>query len=119
MPDRLGADDDPARGGRRNWASACAASSCAARTASGRRYGPAPKFRDDPHWRDLVLFYEYFHGDNGAGLGASHQTGWTGCVARIIQINALLTRDLLLMPDAEAQAARALHGATSAGTTAP
>jgi hypothetical protein len=40
---------------------------------------------DDPHWRDLILFYEYFHGDNGAGLGASHQTGWTGLVARLIQ----------------------------------
>ena len=39
----------------------------------------------DPHWRDLVLFYEYFHGDNGAGLGASHQTGWTGLVAKLLQ----------------------------------
>ena len=39
--------------------------------------------RSDPHWRDLILFYEYFHGDNGAGLGASHQTGWTGVVARL------------------------------------
>jgi hypothetical protein len=81
-------------------------------------HGPAPKFRDDPHWRDLVLFYEYFHGDSGAGIGASHQTGWTGCVARIIQINALLTPDLLLMPGAEAQVARALHGAASVGKTA-
>src|SRR4029453_17656043 len=45
----------------------------------GRRpvYGGTAKFQDDPHWRDLILFYEYFHGDNGAGLGASHQTGWT------------------------------------------
>ena len=42
------------------------------------------KFQDDPHWRDLLLFYEYFHGDNGAGLGASHQTGWTGLVASLI-----------------------------------
>ena len=50
------------------------------RDASGRRpvYGGTAKFQDDPHWRDLILFYEYFHGDNGAGLGASHQTGWTG-----------------------------------------
>ena len=40
------------------------------------------KFQDDPHWRDHILFYEYFHGDNGAGLGASHQTGWTGVIAR-------------------------------------
>ena len=54
------------------------------RDASGRRpvYGGSAKFQDDPHWRDLILFYEYFHGDNGAGLGASHQTGWTGLVAR-------------------------------------
>ena len=44
-------------------------------------YGGTAKFQDDPHWRDLILFYEYFHGDNGAGLGASHQTGWTGLVA--------------------------------------
>jgi len=55
--------------------------------ADGHRpvYGGAMMFQDDPHWRDLVLFYEYFHGDNGAGLGASHQTGWTGLVARLIQ----------------------------------
>ena len=53
------------------------------RDASGRRpvYGGTKKFQEDPHWRDLILFYEYFHGDNGAGLGASHQTGWTGTVA--------------------------------------
>ena len=50
------------------------------RNNEGRRpvYGDARKFQEDPHWRDLILFYEYFHGDNGAGLGASHQTGWTG-----------------------------------------
>ncbi len=53
------------------------------RDADGRRpvYGGTRRFQDDPHWRDLILFYEYFHGDNGAGLGASHQTGWTGLVA--------------------------------------
>ena len=53
------------------------------RGPDGRRplYGGAEKFQTDPHWRDLVLFYEYFHGDNGAGIGASHQTGWTGCVS--------------------------------------
>ena len=56
------------------------------RDADGRRpvYGGTRKFQADPHWRDLVLFYEYFHGDNGAGLGASHQTGWTGVVARLM-----------------------------------
>ena len=55
---------------------------------SGRRpvYGGTAKFRQDPHWRDLVLFYEYFHGDNGAGLGASHQTGWTGVIARLMDL---------------------------------
>jgi hypothetical protein len=58
------------------------------RDAQGRRpvYGGTEKFQTDPHWRDYILFYEYFHGDNGAGLGASHQTGWTGLVARLIQI---------------------------------
>lgn len=48
-------------------------------------YGGTTKFQQDPHWRDLILFYEYFHGDNGAGLGASHQTGWTALVAKLIQ----------------------------------
>jgi hypothetical protein len=53
------------------------------RNADGQRpvYGGTKKFQEDPHWRDYILFYEYFHGDNGAGLGASHQTGWTGLVA--------------------------------------
>jgi hypothetical protein len=51
-------------------------------------YGGSEKFQKDPYWHDLILFYEYFHGDNGAGLGASHQTGWTGLVARLIQITA-------------------------------
>ena len=46
----------------------------------------AAKFQDDPQWRDSILFYEYFHGDNGAGLGASHQTGWTGVIARLLDI---------------------------------
>ena len=57
------------------------------RDADGRRpvYGGVEKFQRDPHWRDLVLFYEYFHGDNGAGIGASHQTGWTGLVAKLLQ----------------------------------
>ena len=45
--------------------------------------GGTEKFQSDPHWRDHILFYEYFHGDNGAGLGASHQTGWTGLVANV------------------------------------
>jgi len=81
------------------------------RDSAGRRpvYGAAHKFKDDSHWRDLVLFYEYFHGDTGAGIGASHQTGWTGCVARIIQMNAVLTKELLLTPGAEAAALHALQ----------
>src|SRR5262249_30027264 len=53
-------------------------------------YGGTEKFQSDPHWRDYVLFHEYFHGDNGAGLGASHQTGWTGLVAKLIQLFGLL-----------------------------
>jgi hypothetical protein len=57
------------------------------RNGDGQRpiYGGLNAFQNDPHWRDLILFYEYFHGDNGAGLGASHQTGWTGLVAKLIQ----------------------------------
>jgi hypothetical protein len=58
----------------------------------GRRpvFGGVRKFDSDPHWRDHLLFYEYFHGDNGAGIGASHQTGWTGLVATLIQLFSLL-----------------------------
>jgi hypothetical protein len=57
------------------------------RGADGTRpyHGGVAKFNDDPHWRDLVLFYEYFHGDTGRGLGASHQTGWTGLVGKLLQ----------------------------------
>jgi len=58
------------------------------RNEQGQRpvYGGTPKFQNDPHWRDLILFFEYFHGDNGAGLGASHQTGWTGLIALLVDI---------------------------------
>jgi hypothetical protein len=58
------------------------------RDENGQRpvYGGAKKFQMDPYWRDHILFYEYFHGDNGAGLGASHQTGWTGLVAKMIEL---------------------------------
>jgi len=64
----------------------------------GRRavYGGTSKFQDDPHWRDLILFYEFFHGDNGAGLGASHQTGWTGIVARLMQFFATTSAEQTL-----------------------
>ncbi|HUM01782.1 MAG TPA: glucosidase [Thermoanaerobaculia bacterium] len=75
------------------------------RGPDGRRpvYGGAGTFQTDPHWRDLILFYEYFHGDNGAGLGASHQTGWTGLVAKAIQLFGFLTPE------------RALAGTTAVG----
>jgi hypothetical protein len=68
------------------------------RDGSGRRpvYGGTEKFQSDPHWRDLILFYEYFHGDNGAGLGASHQTGWTGLVAPLIQLFGFLDPEAYL-----------------------
>jgi hypothetical protein len=68
------------------------------RDAQGRRpvYGGTQKFQSDPHWRDHILFYEYFHGDNGAGLGASHQTGWTGAVATLIELFGLLDAKQLL-----------------------
>jgi hypothetical protein len=58
------------------------------RDASGKRpvYGGTKKFQEDPYWKDNILFYEYFHGDIGAGIGASHQTGWTGLVAKLIQL---------------------------------
>jgi hypothetical protein len=55
---------------------------------SGRRpvYGGTEKFQNDPHWRDLILFYEFFQGDNGSGIGASHQTGWTGLTAVLLDL---------------------------------
>jgi hypothetical protein len=57
------------------------------RGPDGRRpvFGGTRKFQEDPLWRDTILFYEYFHGENGAGIGASHQTGWTALVAKLIQ----------------------------------
>ena len=57
------------------------------RGADGRRpvFGGTAKFQNDPRWCDSLLFYEYFHGDNGAGLGASHQTGWTGLAAVLVE----------------------------------
>ena len=68
------------------------------RDQDGRRpvNGGARKFHDDPHWRDCIQFYEYFHGDNGAGLGASHQAGWTGFIARAMHLFATTTPDQVL-----------------------
>jgi hypothetical protein len=67
------------------------------RDAQGRRavHGGVEKFQNDPHWRDLLLFYEYFHGDNGAGIGASHQTGWTGLIANLLYRRELYNRHAL------------------------
>jgi hypothetical protein len=78
---------------------------------SGRRpvYGGTKTFQEDPHWRDYLLFYEYFHGDNGAGLGASHQTGWTGAVASLIHLFGTL--------DAEKLLAAGKRGAFTRGTS--
>ena len=72
-----------------------------AASPTGRRpvYGGTAKFQDDPHWRDYILFYEYFHGDNGAGLGSSHQTGWTGVIARLLDLfGRVSAADVLLTP---------------------
>ena len=81
------------------------------RDATGRRpvYGGAEKFQTDPYWRDHLLFYEYFHGDNGAGIGASHQTGWTGLIARVSQMAGLLTPEEVL---ALGRSASAVAGAS-------
>ena len=83
------------------------------RDASGRRavYGGTEKFQRDPHWRDLVLFYEYFHGDNGAGLGASHQTGWTGLVAWLLLSREVLDKKEELEQGFDSVAMRALRSA--------
>ena len=74
-------------------------------------YGGTEKFQTDPHWRDHVLFYEYFHGDNGGGIGASHQTGWTGCIARIITTNGSLTEEALYSPGVTEEIFRGLAAA--------
>jgi hypothetical protein len=71
-------------------------------------YGGTRKFQEDPHFRDLLLFYEYFHGDNGAGLGASHQTGWTGVIARLLHLMATTTPQQILE-----------HGKTGVGAEKP
>jgi hypothetical protein len=68
------------------------------RDETGKRpvYGGTRKFQEDPHWRDYILFHEYFHGDNGAGLGASHQTGWTGIIARLVDMFARMQPEQVL-----------------------
>ncbi len=83
------------------------------RDKSGRRpvYGGTEKFQTDPNWKDYILFHEYFHGDNGAGLGASHQTGWTGSVAKLIELFGRLDAEQYL------QTGKAQAFAKRAGTT--
>ena len=78
------------------------------RDSNGRRpvYGGTKKFQDDPHWRDLILFYEYFHGDNGAGLGASHQTGWTGLAAVLLNFFGRVDAETLLESERDRGVAR-------------
>jgi len=76
------------------------------RDERGRRpvFGGAEKLQTDPHFRDHLLFYEYFHGDNGAGIGASHQTGWTGLVARLLQLYADTSGEQILEAGRQAPA---------------
>ena len=98
VPHRLGQPHDALRGGEGDLAAA------RQHLPPGRERAPAglwgtAKFQEDPYWRDLILFYEYFHGDNGAGLGASHQTGWTGTIARLLDLFGRVgPSDVLLTP---------------------
>jgi mannosylglycerate hydrolase MGH1-like protein len=88
------------------------------RDASGRRpvFGGTEKFQTDPHWKDYIMFYEYFHGDNGAGLGASHQTGWTGLVAMLIEIFGRVDAQQLLSSGKQGSQMRRTHApAVNAG----
>jgi hypothetical protein len=75
-------------------------------------HGAAAKFQSDANWRDLILFYEYFHGDSGAGLGASHQTGWTGLIAPLIQMVGFMKAEAVLAQGTRA----ATYQAPGAGT---
>jgi hypothetical protein len=72
-------------------------------------YGGSKKVQEDPNWRDYILFYEYFHGDNGAGLGASHQTGWTGVIARIFDLFARMSPEVVLQTSKDDLVARMTH----------
>jgi hypothetical protein len=89
------------------------------RAPDGRRpvYGDSETFQKDPNWRDLILFYEYFHGDNGAGIGASHQTGWTGCVSALIQFLGAMKPENILAGQVSAKLYRRSDSAGAAPTT--
>ena len=84
--------------------------------SNGKRpvYGGSREFQEDPNWRDCLQFYEYFHGDNGAGLGANHQTGWTGVIARIMHLFATLTPEQSLAGGKKAYFERGRLAATPA-----
>ena len=85
------------------------------RDEHGRRpvYGGVETFQTDPHWRDNILFYEYFHADNGAGLGASHQTGWTGLVASLIEIYGRIDAKTVLAEGKQAAFDRSAEDGTA------
>jgi hypothetical protein len=92
------------------------------RDASGRRpvYGGTKEFQENPHWRDLILFYEYFHGDNGAGLGASHQTGWTGLIAFVMDFFGRIDAAAILDAGLEQRRTRLFREQVGGeGTSAP
>jgi hypothetical protein len=91
------------------------------RNEAGHRpvFGGTPKFRDDPLWRDHVLFFEYFHGDNGAGIGASHQTGWTGLIASLMTFAAVVAPDQLMAPPPGYQAPHPVPGGPQPGAPRP
>ena len=86
MPDRLGQADEPVRGRAPRSPSGLTATFTATSTAAGRCTAGSRSSRPIRTGSDLLLFYEYFHGDNGAGIGASHQTGWTGTVALLLEL---------------------------------
>jgi hypothetical protein len=83
------------------------------RDERGRRpvYGGTETFQSDPFWRDNIYFFEYFHGDNGAGLGANHQTGWTGLVAKLIELYGRLDSKRILEVGRQAAFTQEARGA--------
>ena len=95
MPDGFREIHDPLRGRRGNIQASREHIQEGRKREEARLRGDE-RFQTDPHFRDYVLFYEYFHGDNGAGIGASHQTGWTGLVAKLIQMYGHISSELVL-----------------------
>ena len=91
MPDRVGQAHDALRGRQRDQRTAGADLHRSTNPDAGRCSAERRKFTDDPLWSDHLLFYEYFHGDNGAGIGASHQTGWTGLIASLMHYFATVS----------------------------